>query len=58
MSTSPDLLQLGILQINLNHCSTANDNAKQYMIDNSVDIALLQGAHCGKGDILTSFPKD
>lgn len=60
MSTSADLellRSLKFFQINLNLCKNANENAKQCMIDKSIDMALLQNAHCGKGGKLTNFHK-
>lgn len=60
MSPTFDLLvlvQLKLLQINLNHFTTANDNAKNYIIENSTDIALLQDTHCNKKGTLISLQK-
>lgn len=61
MSPTSDLPPLGkvkLLQINLNHCTTANDNAKNYIIENFIDIALLQDAPCNKEGTLTRFSKN
>lgn len=33
------------MQVNFNHCSTANPVARQYIEDNSIDIALVQNAY-------------
>lgn len=49
--------QLNILQINLNQCKAANDSAKQNILQNSIDTAILQDAYCSKDSTHQGFPK-
>lgn len=39
---------LKFIQVNLNHCKAANETLKNHLIENKIDIALLQDAHCSK----------
>lgn len=58
--TSPTALppfgQVQLLQVNLNHCKSANETAKNHIIDNNIEIALLQDTYCNKSGELTGSP--